>query len=371
MIIGVPKEIKDAEYRVGATPAMVRALVEAGHQVSVQAHAGKAVGFPDEQYERAGAKILETAEEIYSGSEMIIKVKEPQESEFSLLREGQILFGYLHLAPDPQQTQHLLERKIVGIAYETVTDGNGRLPLLQPMSEIAGRISIQVGAYSLHMVNGGRGALLGGVPGVAPGKVVIVGGGVAGAEAARMAMGLGADVIVLDTSLPRLRELDMAFGPRLKTVYSSAAALEEHVLDADLVVGSVLIPGKTTPKLISRDVVRSMHNGAVIVDISIDQGGCAETSRPTSHGDPLFVVDGVVHYCVSNIPAACARTATLALTNATMQYALTIAGSGYREALRDNRGLRQGLNVWHGKVTNEAVANDLGYDYSSPDSVLT
>lgn len=369
MKIGIPKEIKDHEYRVGATPVMVRLLVDAGHQVSVQKNAGTTIGFTDDMYKASGAKIVNTAPEIYA-NEMVIKVKEPQESEYPLLREGLILFCYLHLAPDPDQTKALLEKKIIGIAYETVTDAHGRLPLLVPMSEIAGRISIQVAATCLQLNNGGRGVLLGGVPGVFPGRVAVIGGGVVGTEAARMAMGLGASVTIIDKDLNRLRALDALFGPHLRTMYSTPAAIEEVLIHSDAVIGAVLIPGKTAPKLITREIVRKMVPGSVIVDVAIDQGGCSETSRPTSHTDPTYVVDDVVHYCVTNMPGACARTSTLALTNATMDYALKIANKGYKAALREHPGLRDGLNVNLGQVTNEYVAADLGYKYVPPMEML-
>ncbi len=369
MIIGIPKEIKEHEYRVGATPSMVRAFVDAGHQVVVQKDAGTKIGFTDDMFCESGAKILETAKEIYT-SEMIIKVKEPQESEFPLMFEGQILYCYLHLAPDPIQTKHLLDKKVVGIAYETVTDQNGRLPLLVPMSEIAGRIAIQAGAVSLQMNNGGNGLLLGGVPGVFPANVVVIGGGVVGTEAARMAMGLGANVTILDRNLDRLRYLDAQYAPKMKTLYSSVTEIENILRWADLVIGAVLIPGKTAPKLVTRQMLRNMHPGSVIVDVAIDQGGCTETSRPTTHGNPTYVEEGVLHYCVTNMPGACARTSTMALTNATMEYALEIANKGYRQALKENPGLCDGLNVCHGQVTNASVAHDLGYSYVPPSEVL-
>lgn len=365
MFIGIPKEIKDHEYRVGATPAMVRVLVEAGHKVCVQQNAGVQIGFTDAMYAQAGATLVKSAAEVYS-AEMVIKVKEPQKSEYPLLREGLILFCYLHLAPDPEQTAALVKSKIIAIAYETVTDPFGRLPLLVPMSEIAGRIAIQVGATSLQMNNGGCGVLLGGVPGVSPGRVAVIGGGVVGTEAARMAIGLGASVTIIDKDLNRLRALDALFGPHLNTLYSTPSFIEECVSQADLVVGAVLIPGKTAPKLVTRAMIRKMKPGSVVVDVAIDQGGCFETSKPTSHTDPTYVVDGVVHYCVTNMPGACARTSTLALTNATMDYALKIANKGYKEALKEHSGLRDGLNVYLGQVTNEFVAADLGYTYVPP-----
>ncbi len=362
MRIGVPKEIKKDEFRVGATPDTVRAFVEAGHRIQVQSKAGEKIGFSDAMYSKAGAQIVDSAEEIYE-NEMIIKVKEPQAAEFPLLREEQILFCYLHLAPDPEQTRNLLERRVIGIAYETVTDDQGRLPLLVPMSEIAGRVAIQAGATALQMVNGGRGVLLGGVPGVRPGKVVVLGGGVVGTEAMRMALGLGADVSIFDRSLSRLRELDKLYAPALKTVYSTPAAIEEAVISADLVIGAVLVAGKKAPRLVTRDVVKKMMPGSVIVDVAIDQGGCVETIRPTTHSDPTYCVDGVVHYGVTNMPAACARTATQGLTNATLPYALKLANFGYKKALMDDPHLMNGLNVFCGNITNMNVAEDLGYAY--------
>lgn len=369
MRIGIPKEIKVHEYRVGATPAMVRAFVEAGHSVVVQSQAGARIGYPDEMFKAAGAEIVGTAKLVYD-AEMVIKVKEPQESEYSLLRKGQILFCYLHLAPDPVQTKALIDSGAIAIAYETVTDANGRLPLLIPMSEIAGRIAIQVGATCLQLNHGGKGVLLGGVAGVSPGRVAVIGGGAVGTEAARMAMGLGATVTIIDKDLNRLRALDALFGPHLRTLYSTSATIEEAVVDSDLVVGGVLIPGKTAPKLVTHNMVKKMTPGSVIVDVAIDQGGCVETAKPTTHDDPTYVVDGVVHYCVTNMPGACARTSTQALTNATMDYALLIANKGYRDALLENHGLRQGLNVCFGKVTNEHVAHDLNYDYVPPEQLL-
>lgn len=361
MIIGIPREIKIHEYRVGATPEMVRVLVSNGHKVVVQAGAGEQIGFSDQDYRSCGAEIVNTAAEVYK-SEMIVKVKEPQQSEFQYMYEGQILFCYLHLAPDPVQTKNLLDKKVVAIAYETVTDIKGRLPLLTPMSEIAGRISIQVGATSLQLNHGGKGLLLGGVAGVAPARVVIIGGGYVGTEAARMAMGLGASVTILDKDINRLRELDNLFGPFLRTIYSTPSSIEEAVTRADLVIGAVLIPGKTAPKLITREMVNKMSPGSVIVDVAIDQGGCTETSRPTTHADPTYVINGVVHYCVTNMPGACGRTSTLALTHATMDYVLAIANKGYVKALKDDPGLLRGLNIMKGHVTNASVAHDLGYD---------
>ncbi|MFT5317302.1 MAG: alanine dehydrogenase [Chlamydiales bacterium] len=370
MLIGVPKEIKDQEYRVGATPEMVRTFVEAGHIVKVQSSAGKRIGFFDEMYADAGASIVERPEQVYD-SEMIIKVKEPQASEYPLLKEGQILFCYLHLAPDPVQTENLLKSKCVGIAFETVTDASGRnLPLLIPMSEIAGRISIQAGATALQMAYGGKGILMGGVPGVPPAKVVILGGGVAGTQAARVALGLGAHVTILDIDLPRLRQLDSMYGPALTTIYSTTSSIEEYVLQADLLVGAVLIPGKKAPSLVSKEMIKAMSPGSVVVDVAIDQGGCIETSRPTTHTNPTYIVDDVVHYCVANMPGACARSSTEALGHATQSYALKIANLGYNKALRNEPGLRAGLNVWFGEVTNENVAVDLNYEFRCPETVL-
>lgn len=369
MIIGIPKEIKNNEFRIGGTPNLVRLLVNAGHRVKVQSQAGEKIGFTDQMFTNAGAFIAQSPEEVYD-AEMILKVKEPQASEYPLLKEGQILFCYLHLAPDPIQTEQLVRRKVVGIAYETVTDSHGRLPLLTPMSEIAGRIAIQVGAVALQLNNGGKGILLGGVPGVSPAKVVVIGGGIVGTEAARMALGLGADVTILDRDLTRLRLLDSYFGPSLKTVYSSPGSIEESVIPADLVIGAVLIPGKTAPKLVTREMIKKMSAGSVIVDVAIDQGGSFETSRPTTHADPTYVVEGVVHYCVTNMPGACALTSTKALTNATGEYALMIANKGWKKALAEHTGLRQGLNVCDGQVTNESVAHDLGYTYIPAEKFL-
>jgi alanine dehydrogenase len=363
MRIGVPKEIKVHEYRVGLTPGGVREMVKHGHEVLIEAGAGYGIGHDDAHYQAAGAEVVASAEEVFARAEMIIKVKEPQPEECRRLRPGQVLFTYLHLAPDPEQTRLLVESGAVAIAYETVTDARGGLPLLAPMSEVAGRMSVQAGAHCLEKAQGGRGVLLGGVPGVAPARVVVIGGGVVGEKAARMAMGLGADVAVLDRNVARLKELDALYGPRLKTVYSSDETLEERVLQADLVVGAVLIPGAAAPKLVTRAMLTEMRRGAVLVDVAIDQGGCFETSRPTTHQEPTFVIDGVVHYCVANMPGAVAHTSTHALTHATLPYALKLADQGYRQALSEDAHLRAGLNVHAGHVTYEAVARDLGYDY--------
>jgi len=365
MLIGVPKEIKNHEYRIGMTPSGVRELVAAGHEVIVQRDGGAAIGLTNEQYEAAGARIIDTAEEIFATAEMIIKVKEPQPNECKMLRPGQLLFTYLHLAPDPEQTKLLVESDAVCIAYETVTDARGGLPLLAPMSEVAGRMAIQAGAHSLEKAQGGLGTLLGGVPGVAPAKVVVIGGGVVGINAARMAMGLGADVTILDRSLPRLKELDAQYGPHLKTLYSTADAIEQEVTQADLVVGAVLIPGAAAPKLVTKEHLSKMKDGAVLVDVAIDQGGCFETARATTHQEPTYVIDGVIHYCVANMPGGVARTSTFALTNATLPFALALANKGYKQALQDDAHLLNGLNVHRGQVTYEAVARDLGYDFVS------
>jgi len=370
MLIGVPKEIKNHEYRIGMTPSGVREFVQAGHQVMIQRDGGAAIGLSNEDYEAAGATIIDTPEEIFAKAEMIIKVKEPQPNECKMLREGQLLFTYLHLAPDPQQTQLLVESGATAIAYETVTDDRNGLPLLAPMSEVAGRMAIQAGAHALEKAQGGMGQLLGGVPGVTPGKVVVIGGGVVGINAARMAMGLGADVTILDRSLTRLKELDALYGPQLKTLYSTADALENEVTAADLVVGAVLIPGASAPKLVTREMLGKMKNGSVLVDVAIDQGGCFETSKATTHQEPTYEVDGVIHYCVANMPGGVARTSTFALTNATLPFALALANKGWKQACADDAHLLNGLNVHQGKVTYKAVADALGYDYVAPAEVL-
>ncbi|MCB1180905.1 MAG: alanine dehydrogenase [Chlamydiia bacterium] len=369
MIIGIPKEIKNHEYRVGATPGLVSLLVSAGHEVLVQMGAGLKIGFTDEMYQHAGAELVSSAADVYT-AEMIVKVKEPQRSEFPLLREGQVLFCFLHLAPDPEQLKHLIERKVAGIAFETITDEAGRLPLLTPMSEVAGRVAIQAGATALQMVHGGKGLLLGGVPGVAPAKVVVIGGGIVGTQVARMAIGFGADVTILERRLARLRELDDLYGPQLKTLYSTPIAIEEAVLSADLVVGAVLIPGKKAPKLVTEEMVKKMSPGSVIVDVAIDQGGCVETSRPTTHSDPMYIKHDVVHYCVANMPGACAKTSTNALNNAIAPYVLHIAEKGWQGALNDDPHLRAGLNVCLGYVTNMHVAHDCNYEYHEPEEFL-
>ena len=363
MNIGVPKEIKIHEYRVGLVPAGVRELVDAEHRVLVQSGAGAGIGFDDAHYQAAGAAIAASAEAVFAASELIVKVKEPQLAECKRLRPGQTLFTYLHLAADRDQAMALLASGATAIAYETVTAPDGSLPLLTPMSEVAGRMSIQVGANCLQKANGGFGVLLGGVPGVAPAKVVVLGGGVSGTHAAEMAVGLRADVTVVDRSVRRLRELSSLFGSQLKTVYSTAHAIEELVRDDDLVVGAVLIAGAAAPKLVTRAMVRSMKAGAVLVDIAIDQGGCFETSRPTTHAEPTYVLDGVIHYCVTNMPGAVPRTSTVALTNATLPYVRSLADLGWRNAIGRDPGLAQGLNVHAGQVTHEAVASALGLEY--------
>lgn len=363
MRIGVPKEIKNHEYRIGLTPAGVRELVGHGHEVMVQRDGGKAIGLTDDLYERAGAEIVDTPEEIFERAEMIIKVKEPQPNECRMLREGQVLYTYLHLAPDPEQTRLLVESGCTAIAYETVTDARGGLPLLAPMSEVAGRMSIQAGAHALERAQGGSGVLMGGVPGVRPAEVMILGGGVVGLNAARMAMGMGADVTIFDRSLPRLKYIDELYGDRLNTLYSTEEAIDQHLATVDLVIGAVLIPGASAPKLIRREQLKIMEPGSVLVDVAIDQGGCFETSKATTHQAPTYEVDGIIHYCVANMPGAVARTSTFALTNATLAYAVQLANKGPTQAMLDDEHLRNGLNVHRGQVTYEAVARDLGYDY--------
>jgi alanine dehydrogenase len=360
MRIGVPKEIKVHEYRVGLVPAGVRELVAAGHQVLVESGAGSGIGVDDAQFRSAGAVIATQAAEVFAQSDLVVKVKEPQLKECEMLRPGQVLFTYLHLAADPAQAQALIKSGAAAIAYETVTAPNGSLPLLTPMSEVAGRMSIQVGAASLQKANGGFGVLLGGVPGVAPAKVVILGGGVSGTHAAEMAVGMRADVTVVDRSVNRLRELSAIFGSALRTTYSTLETIEQLVRDADLVVGAVLVTGAAAPKLVTRAMVKTMKPGAVLVDISIDQGGCFETSRATTHADPTFVVDGVIHYCVANMPGAVPRTSTFALTNATLPYVRSLADLGWAAALKRDPGLAAGLNVYAGHITHDAVARALG-----------
>jgi alanine dehydrogenase len=370
MLIGVPKEIKTHEYRVGLVPASVRELIHHGHQVLVETKAGAGVGFDDEAYKAAGAAIARNAAEVFAKAEMIVKVKEPQPDECKMLRRGQLLFTYLHLAPDPGQTKGLLESGCTAIAYETVTSTRGGLPLLAPMSEVAGRMSVQVGAHCLEKTQGGAGILLGGVPGVAPARVVIIGGGVSGTHAARMAIGMEASVVVIDRSLDRLRELDELFGSKLSTMYSTVDAIEQNVTGADLVIGAVLVPGAAAPKLVSRAMIQRMRPGSVLVDIAIDQGGCFETSHPTTHADPTYVVDGIVHYCVANMPGGVARTSTFALNNATLPFALALADKGWRQACHDDVHLRNGLNIHEGHVTYRAVAHALKLKYTPPETFL-
>lgn len=369
MRIGIPKEIKDHEFRVGLTPQGVRALRAAGHEVLVETRAGAAIGFPDEQYAQAGAIIAATPKEIYA-CDMVVKVKEPQPAEIPLMREGLVLFCYLHLAAARELADELLRVKVTGIAYETVLDAQGGLPLLTPMSAVAGRLAVQMGAWALTMINGGRGVLLPGVPGVAPGTVAIIGGGVVGTNAARVAAGMGADVTLLEQNPARLSRLEEIFGAAVKTRYSDAGAIEQCVREADLVIGAVLIPGKQAPRLLSRELVRAMRPGSAFVDISIDQGGCAETSRPTTHSQPIYVEEGVVHYCVANLPAATSLTSTQALTQVTLPYALALAGKGVKRALQEDAGLRSGLNVCAGRVTHAALAEDLGYPVLAPEQAL-
>jgi alanine dehydrogenase len=370
MRVGVPKEIKVHEYRVGLVPAAVRELVESGHEVLVQTGAAAGIGFADADYQRVGAKIAASAEEVFEKADLIVKVKEPQPQECARLRPGQVLYTYLHLAADKAQAEALQKSGATCIAYETVTAPDGSLPLLTPMSEVAGRMSVQVGAYCLQKANGGRGILLGGVPGVAPAKVVVLGGGVAGTNAVEMAVGLRADVTVVDRSVKRLRELSSIFGPSLRTEYSTQEHVDALVIDADLVIGAVLIAGAAAPKLVTRDMVRRMKAGAVLVDISIDQGGCFDTSRPTTHAEPTYVVDEVIHYCVTNMPGAVPRTSTFALNNATLPFARRLADHGWKAALKADPHLANGLNVHAGHITNEAVANDLGLAYKPVAEVL-
>lgn len=371
MLIGVPKEIKNHEYRVGLTPVSVREITTHGHKVIVETGAGDGIGCSDADYIAAGAEIIGTASEIFATAEMVVKVKEPQRVEYEQLRDGQLLFTYLHLAPDPDQTAGLVKSGVTAIAYETVTDRNGGLPLLAPMSEVAGRMAPQVGATALQKANGGRGMLLGGVPGVAPAKVVVIGGGVVGTNAARIAAGMGADVTILDRNIKRLTYLDDLFGPRIKTQYATIDDTEALVYEADMVVGAVLIPGAAAPKLIHRDQLSKMKPGSVIVDVAIDQGGCFETSKATTHADPTYIVDDVVHYCVANMPGAVARTSTFALNNATLPFTLALANKGWKQACQDDPHLAAGLNVHAGQVTYQAVADALGYKHLPLESALS
>jgi alanine dehydrogenase len=371
MLIGVPKEIKNNEYRVGLVPGSVRELVANGHQVVVQKGAGIGIGFEDAAFEQVGARIVNTAAEVYQIADMIIKVKEPQHSECSMLRPGQVLFTYLHLAPDPEQARLLLESGCIAIAYETVTNKHGGLPLLAPMSEVAGRMAIQAGATSLEIAHGGSGILLGGVPGVAPAKVVVLGGGVVGTNAARVAMGMGARVVVIDKSLERLYQLDLQFGSKITTIYSTTNSIEHHIATADLVIGAVLIPGGSAPRLVTRNMLSSMRAGSVLVDVSIDQGGCFETSRPTTHQEPTYIVDGIIHYCVSNMPGAVPRTSTFALNNATLPFVLALANHGYKQAMLHDPHLLNGLNVCKGYLTHQAAANALQQKFMPAEAAIS
>lgn len=369
MRVGCPKEIKNHEYRVGLTPGAVREYVAHGHTVIIQSGAGQGISADDGAYQAAGAKIVRTAEEVFNQSDMIVKVKEPQPGEWAQLREGQILYTYLHLAPDPEQTKGLLSSGVTAIAYETVTDDRGGLPLLAPMSEVAGRLAIQAGATALQKANGGRGILLGGVPGVPPGKVTVIGGGVVGLNAAMMATGIGADVCILDRSIPRLRQLDDLFRGRVHTRYATIEALEEEVFSADVIIGAVLIPGAAAPKLVSKEMLSGMKKGSVLVDVAIDQGGCFETSHATTHSDPTYEVDGIIHYCVANMPGAVPVTSAHALNNATLHYGLQLANKGLK-AIIDDPHLRNGLNVHRGRVANRAVADSLGMEFSEARTIL-
>ncbi len=370
MKIGLPKEIKDNEYRVGLTPAGVRALTDAGHNVFVERSAGEGSGFGNELYEKAGAQILDTADETWKTGDMIVKVKEPVAPEYPRMRENQLLFTYLHLAPEFELTKQLLERKVTGVAYETITDRRGRLPLLTPMSEVAGRMAVQVGATYLEKMNGGRGILLGGVPGVPAASVVIIGGGVVGTEAAKMAVGLGAHVTIIDRNLDRLRELDDIFLSKVQTLASSRYAIEEAISHADLVIGGVLIPGAAAPKLVTREMLKLVPIGAVLVDVAVDQGGCFETTHATTHSNPTYYEEGVLHYCVANMPGAVPRTSTFALTNATLPYALDLANKGFERAIAEDEGLKEGVNTYAGKLTYDAVAVSQNLEYTPLDSIL-
>ncbi len=370
MLIGTPKEIKNHEYRVGLTPASVQELVSHGHQVIIETTAGNGIGASDQDYQNAGAKILDTATEIFAQAEMIIKVKEPQPIECKMLREGQILYTYLHLAPDPEQTKLLLESGAVCIAYETITGPDNSLPLLAPMSEVAGRLAVQAGAHSLEKPQSGLGVLLGGVPGVAPAKVLVIGGGIVGDNAAVIARGMGADVTILDRSVPRLRELDNKYQGTVRCLYSNTATIEEELMATDMVIGAVLIPGAAAPKLLTREMISNMKAGSVVVDVAIDQGGCFETSKATTHAEPTYIVDEVVHYCVANMPGAVPKTSTYALNNATLSHALAIANQGWKMALNNNPDLLNGLNVCAGKITYEAVATALGKPYTPAHELL-
>lgn len=370
MKIGLPKEIKDNEYRVGLTPAGVHALVNAGHDVFVQKTAGEGSGFTDDQYAKTGATLIETADEVWATGDMIVKVKEPIAPEYPRMRENQLLFTYLHLAPELELTKQMMDRKVTGVAYETITDPLGKLPLLTPMSEVAGRMSVQVGATYLEKMNGGKGILLGGVPGVPAANVVILGGGVVGTEAAKMAVGLGARVTIIDRNLDRLRQLDDIFLSKVQTLASSRYAIEEAISHADLVIGAVLVVGAAAPKLVTRDMLHLIPNGAVLVDVAVDQGGCFETTHATTHSNPTYYEEGVLHYCVANMPGAVPRTSTFALTNATLPYALDLANKGFEKAIAEDAGLQEGVNTYAGKLTYDAVAESQGIEYTPLDSLL-
>ena len=370
MIVGLPKEIKDNEYRVGLTPAGVRALTDAGHKVIVEKSAGEGSGFGDGLYQKAGAEMIDTADDVWAKADMIVKVKEPIEPEYARMREGQLLFTYLHLAPDERLTQELLKRKVTGIAYETITDRRGGLPLLTPMSEVAGRMAIQVGAHYLEKMQGGRGILLGGVPGVPAAKVVIIGGGVVGTNAAKIAVGMGANVTIIDNNLDRLRELDDIFLTKISTLASSAYMIHDAISTADLIVGAVLVPGASAPKLVTKSMLQDVPNGAVIVDVAVDQGGCIETTHPTTHSNPTYYVEGVLHYCVANMPGAVPRTSTFALTNATLPYAVKLANQGFLDAIRNDANLKEGVNTYAGHCTYQAVAEAQGLSYTSLDALI-
>jgi len=370
VIVGLPKEIKDNEYRVGLTPAGVRALKDGGHDIRVETNAGAGSGFEDALYERAGATIIGSADEVWATADMIVKVKEPIAPEYPRMREGQLLFTYLHLAPDHALTQELINRKVTGIAYETITDRRGTLPLLTPMSEVAGRMAIQVGAHYLEKMSGGRGILLGGVPGVPAARVVIIGGGVVGTNAAKIAVGMGAHVTIIDNNLDRLRELDDIFLSKISTLASSAYMIHDAISQADLIVGAVLVPGAAAPKLVTRGMLKDVPNGAVIVDVAVDQGGCIETTHPTTHSNPTYYVEGVLHYCVANMPGAVPRTSTFALTNATLPYAMKLANKGFFEAISKDPGLKEGVNTYAGHCTYEAVASAQGIPYAPLESLI-
>lgn len=369
MKIGLPKEIKDNEYRVGLTPAGVQALVHSGHTVYVQKTAGEGSGFKDEQYVKAGGQLLDTADEVWATGDMIVKVKEPVAPEYPRMRENQVLFTYLHLAPELELTKQMLERKVTGVAYETITSGR-RLPLLIPMSEVAGRMSVQVGATYLEKMNGGKGILLGGVPGVPAANVVIIGGGIVGTEAAKMAVGLGAKVTIIDRDLDRLRQLDDIFLSKVQTLASSRYQIEEAISHADLVIGAVLVVGAAAPKLVTRDMLHLLPQGSVLVDVAVDQGGCFETTHATTHSNPTYYEEGVLHYCVANMPGAVPRTSTFALTNATLPYALDLANKGFEQAIKDDAGLQEGVNTYAGKLTYEAVATSQGLEYTPLDTLI-